>query len=265
MQKKSGNFEPPTRHVKKRARAREREPESGRTQAAARRRDGSAASAKRASRAVAASVDNEVSGWPEDGFDTDEDVTFVRDARRDSAWSGPIRRSALVLLALLLAIVLAVQVVVQHRDAVAAAEPGLRPLIEAMCERLNCEVGTLRSIESVVIDSSSFTKTDIDSYRLSVSLKNAGSVPVAMPALEVTLTDLQDQPLVRKVILPGQLGAKIAVLEVGANFTGVVMMQVQNADLQAPANPSGITPAFGPGLSSGTARISGYRVLAFYP
>jgi predicted Zn finger-like uncharacterized protein len=219
VQERTANSELPNRHKQKQAaRASEREPESGRVEAMALRRASLGASARRASRAVAASADDEASGWPEDEFDTDEDVTFVRDARRDSPWSGPLRRGALVLLALLLTIFLAVQVMVQNRDAVAAAEPGLRPLVETFCEKLNCEVGTLRRIESVVIDSSSFTKTDIDSYRLSVSFKNAGSTPVAMPALEVTLTDLQDQPLVRKVILPAQLGAKSAVLGVGADF-----------------------------------------------
>jgi predicted Zn finger-like uncharacterized protein len=265
-QDETRKFDPPRRQRHRQAaQTGASAPESGSQPSRALRRAGPEISAKRSSRRGAGGAGDEVSEWPEDEFDADEDVTFVRDAQRDSVGSRPVWRGVLGLLALLLTLLLGVQVMVQQRDAVAAMEPALRPLIESLCTTLHCEVGALRSIESVVIDSSSFTKTDIDSYRLSVSFKNAGSIPVAMPALEVTLTDLQDQPLARRVILPAQLGAKSSVLGPGADFASVVMMQVQNADLQAPAGPPGSAPAPGSGLPSGPARMSGYRVLAFYP
>ena len=120
-----------------------------------------------------------------------------------------------------------------------------------------------------MIDSSSFNKINNDSYRLSFSLKNTSATPVAMPALEVTLTDTQDQALLRRVLAPAQFGAANMLLFAGADFSGMVVIQVTGPD--APAAAAGgaaamASPASAPLSSSvNPLRIAGYRVLAFYP
>jgi Protein of unknown function (DUF3426)/zinc-ribbon domain len=187
--------------------------------------------------------------------DVAEDVSFVRDARRQAFWRRPLVRSALSILALLLIGLLALQVAVMQRDSLAAWEPRLKPALQVLCERLACQVGPVRQIEAIVIDSSSFNKVNESGlYRLSFVLKNTGATAVAMPSLEVTLTDTQDQPVLRRVLSPAQLGAANGMLVAGTEFTGALGLQVAAlATASDNASPSMLS------------RVAGYRLLAFYP
>jgi hypothetical protein len=146
--------------------------------------------------------------------------------------------------ALGLAALLALQVAWQDHDRLAAMEPALKPALVAMCEVLQCEVGPPRQIESVVIESSGFNRLRNDTYRLSFTLRNTARMPVAVPAMELTLTDAQDQPVVRRVLTPADLGMRDAALAPAGDWSG-------SFGLQLPA--------------SGGGRIAGYRLLAFYP
>jgi predicted Zn finger-like uncharacterized protein len=195
--------------------------------------------------------------------DVVQDVSFLREARRSATWQQPKARGALAVAAFLLALLLVLQVTVQQRDAVAALEPGLKPWLQKLCAPWHCDVGPLRRIEAVVIDSSTFNKIDSDSYRLSFSIKNTGAVPVAIPSLEVTVTDNQDQALVRRVLTPAQLGAASILLSGGSEFAGAVIMQIDGTGL--PTRDT--SAAFDGGTAEPAAplRIAGYRVLAFYP
>lgn len=192
-----------------------------------------------------------------------QEVSFIREARRSAIWHRPKARAALAMAAFLLAVLLVLQVTVQQRDAVAALEPGLKPWLQKLCAPWHCDVGPLRRIEAVVIDSSAFNKVDSDSYRLSFSIKNTGSVPVAIPSLEVTVTDNQDQALVRRVLTPAQLGTASVMLSGGSEFAGAVIMQIDGTGFSMRDSSAA--------LENGTAepvaplRIAGYRVLAFYP
>ena len=184
------------------------------------------------------------------------DVSFVRDARRQAFWRKPLIRVVLSLSALLLLSLLALQVAVMQRDSLAAFEPRLKPALQILCERLACQVGPVRQIEAIVIDSSSFNKiNDAGIFRLSFTLKNAGLVAVAMPSLEVTLTDTQDQPVLRRVLSPAQFSIASSMLAAGADFSAAVSFQVA-----ANASPSDAVTAPGALL-----RVAGYRLLAFYP
>jgi len=187
-------------------------------------------------------------------FDAAQEVSFVRDARRKAFWKRPLIRWTLGLLSLLLLSTLILQWVLQQRDSLAALEPRLAPLLQTLCAHLRCEVRPPRHIESLVIDSSSFNKIGPDAYRLSFTLKNTGAVTLEMPALEVTLTDTQDQALVRRVLAPAQFGASTNMLAAHSELAGVVTMKVSGGgDTAAPLQP----PA--------PLRVAGYRILAFYP
>jgi hypothetical protein len=173
------------------------------------------------------------------------DMTFVRQARRKAFWRRRGVRVSLVLMVLVLSALLAVQFVAQERDRLAAARPGLQPLIEILCQPLHCRVAPPRQIEAVAIDSSSFNKLRNEAYRLNLTLKNQATTQVAMPAIELTLTDTQDQPVIRRVLMPADLGANVGVIAAGSEWSGSVAMSV------APSAPGN--------------RIAGYRLLAFYP
>jgi predicted Zn finger-like uncharacterized protein len=104
-----------------------------------------------------------------------------------------------------LVLALLMQCVVAQRNWLAAEEPALRPLLSVLC---SCEVTWPREPEAVLIESSSFTENPQGGYTVQLRLKNTQHHPVAMPALELTLTDLQDQVLVRRVFTADELSGK---------------------------------------------------------
>ena len=172
-------------------------------------------------------------------------LSFMRQSRGVSAWQSTGARLLLSLMALVLVVAFALQVVIHERDRIAATNPSAKDALLVLCDWLGCKVQSVRQIESVVIDSSSFAKVRADVYRLNFTLKSAAAISLAVPSLELTLTDLQDQAVVRRVLLASELGAGIEVLGAGAELTAVIPIAVKSG--------------------SANERISGYRLLAFYP
>jgi predicted Zn finger-like uncharacterized protein len=172
-------------------------------------------------------------------------LSFMRQARRRSLWQHIAVRLSLGVLSLALLAALVVQLVVLERDLIAATEPDSRASLDALCEMLDCQIQPLRKIDAVVIDSSAFSKVQGDVYRLNFTLKNTSAVPLGVPALELTLTDMQDQPVLRRVVQAKELSGSKAAFEPGSEMSVALPLQVK---------------AGGDG-----ERISGYRLLAFYP
>jgi predicted Zn finger-like uncharacterized protein len=173
------------------------------------------------------------------------ELSFMRKAGKKSPWHRPLVRAILMVAGLLLMTGLALQVLVQERDRIAAVEPGLKPMLGDICLLLDCKVAPLRQIESVVIDSSAFSKTKGDVYRLSLTLKNNAPIDLAMPAIELALTDSMDRTLVRRVFRPEELGLRSGVI-------GAASETQTTLELTIKTNGSG-------------ERVAGYRLVAFYP
>jgi len=172
--------------------------------------------------------------------------SFLREAPDHAAVApSPWLRFGWKLAAVLLSLTLLVQWLVHERDRIAAAAPGVKPVVEMVCVLMQCRVASLRQIESVLIDSSSFNKLRADVYRLNLTLKNAAETDVALPAIELALTDAQDQALMRRVFLASELGVPSDVLAAGSE--------------------SAVSLALGIKTNGNAERIAGYRVLAFYP
>lgn len=171
--------------------------------------------------------------------------TFMRNARKDSSWNKPWVRRSMAVLSVLLVAGLGLQATLHERDRLAASVPDLRPALTAMCEALECQITPFKQIDSVVIDASSFVKVRGDVYRLNLTLKNTAPVDVAAPSVELTLTDTQDQPMIRHVLSAAELGAQQGTLVAGGELTTAVPLSVKTA--------------------GSAERISGYRLLAFYP
>jgi predicted Zn finger-like uncharacterized protein len=174
------------------------------------------------------------------------DVGFVRQADHRAFTEQPRAVAMLVLGCCLLAVVLAVQFGTQQRDRVIAAIPSAKAPLTAICRRLPCASTPPHQIESVLIESSAFNRRD-DHYLFSVDLRNSANLSLAMPALELTLTDLQDRIVVRRVLLPGDLDAPTE-LPPHALWSGRFAIRVEDG--------SG---------GSNSAPVAGYRLLVFYP
>ena len=95
------------------------------------------------------------------------------------------------------------QAAIHSRDLLAAAAPPLQPALQALCVVAACRIEPLRRIDDIVVESSALTAAPGgDVARLSVVLRNRGALPLAMPAVELTLTDLSGQVLARRVLSP---------------------------------------------------------------
>jgi len=193
-----------------------------------------------------------------------EQVSFVRDARRDAFWRRPLMRVALTSAAFVLLAVLLLQIAMFQRSTFAVTQPWASPGLQALCGFLSCEISPPQQIESVIIDSSSFNKLANDAYRLKVVIRNTGTIPLAMPSLELTLTDTQDHALIRRVMTPAELGARAGTLAAGAEFSGELTLTLQNPEAAANASAASSASASSPNAAS-VLRIAGYRILAFYP
>jgi predicted Zn finger-like uncharacterized protein len=163
----------------------------------------------------------------------------------------PRRRTWLWALAALVAVAgLAAQTVHRFRAELAAQVPGIRPTLEAACKTLRCQVALPRRPELMSIESSDL---QADPRRegiivLNAVLRNRARFQQDYPALELTLTDEGDRPLLRRVLGPREY------------------LDPARAPLLL---PEGIAPGGDASLrvflDAGRTRATGYRLYLFYP
>ncbi len=169
--------------------------------------------------------------------------SFVKEAQRKAWWNQPGVRFAMGMLVILLPLALLLQIAVHERNTLVAWKPQWRPFFQTMCIALRCELAPRQHIAAVVLTGSSFRQdAQPHRYRLELSIQNQATTSVATPAVELTLTDAQDQVLVRKVLLPSDIGAPVE-LAAQTEWEGSLSVVTQGLHLA----------------------VSGYRVLAFYP
>ena len=174
--------------------------------------------------------------------------SFVRSAERAERWRSPRVRAALAVTAVLATLTLLAQASLEYRDVLAAQVPESRPWLEQACAALGCRVEAARAIENLAVDSSGLVRVEKSNlYRLQLTLRNRGGFDVAVPALDVTLTDSQGRLTARKVLRLSELGASQATIAAGRELTVL-------ATVQAAANGEAALPP-----------IAGYTVELFYP
>jgi len=169
---------------------------------------------------------------------------FVRQARRRAFWRSPSVRAALAVLTVLLTALLAAQWALHDRDRLAASHPDLAPLLARLCEPLGCEIGPVRRIDAVVIDSSTLVRRLGNFYSFDLVLKNAAATPVAVPALELSLTDTRDSVIARRVFLPQELPGAPRLVPARGSLSLSLRLSITEA---------------------GAVPMAGYRALVFYP
>jgi predicted Zn finger-like uncharacterized protein len=194
----------------------------------------------------------EFSRWPDSEGDggsaaaaalPEAEPGFVRQARRKAFWRRPAVRVALLLGSVAGVVALAGQVMWRQRDALAVQHPALAPTLQALCAMAGCELQPRRQIGDVVIGSSGFRQLPRSGqYQWSLSLENRSDFAVAMPAVELTLTDAQDKLLLRRVIRLDQFGAP-AQIEGHGEWSVTAPVEVQGLE----------------------AAVAGYRALVVYP
>lgn len=174
----------------------------------------------------------------------DEPPSFVTAARRRAFWSSaPVRAlSWLVVLALIAA--LAGQLALEQRAWLAARFPQFAPALQAACARLGCRIEAWRNPDAITIEDSAFNNIAGNRFQLNVSLRNKADLPVASPAIELSLTDALGRTLARRVITASESGATPTIAGRGESMLTRVVV------VSDPVDP---------------AAVASYHLLAFYP
>jgi predicted Zn finger-like uncharacterized protein len=166
---------------------------------------------------------------------------FLRRADRRARWRSAPARFALVALSVLATLALVLQIAHHFRNAMAAQWPATRPLLAAWCRSAGCAVGAPRRIDDVTVESTALTRAiGLDAFVLSVTLRSRSHLALAMPSIDLSLTDGNGRLVARRALSPRDFGAA-SVLPPGAE-AGLQVM-----------------------LNAGNFRVAGYTVEIFYP
>ena len=147
----------------------------------------------------------------------------------------------------LLVLALGGQVLRHERDQWALSRPALLPLLTAVCRATDCTIAPPRRIDDIRVDGSTLMRDGAEGrYRLVFTLRNAAPVAVAMPAIELSLLDGSERPVLRRVVQPAEM-ARADMLP-GRTEEEVILALELHAAAGRPL-PS----------------VAGHSVLAFYP
>jgi len=168
---------------------------------------------------------------------TDE---VVEKLPRKTDWIG-------ITLASLLALGLIGQAAYDFRVELGSQLPGLKPLLAQYCILLDCTVPLPQKADLIAIDSSELESDPNQSSQvtLHVLVHNRAPYAQAHPSVELTLTDIQDHAIARRVFSPAdylKTGEDVK-LGVPANRDLDIKLRMDTADLKP----------------------SGYRLFLFYP
>jgi len=132
-----------------------------------------------------------------------EEPEFVRQARRRQR-IGRVMHVTIAIALPLLFLALLVQAAYAFRVQLAARFPEMRPALLRLCDTLHCEVELPTDIESVSIESNELQMGSTASGPLSLTLllRNHSTTVQAWPSIELTLTDANEKPVARRVLIP---------------------------------------------------------------
>ena len=177
-----------------------------------------------------------------------QQVRFVEELT-DEVPEKPVRKPSWlgILLALLLALALLGQSAYYFRVELGARLPGIKPLLAGYCAKLDCTVTLPKKADLIAIDSSELESDPNQSnvVTLHVLVHNRAPFAQAHPSLELTLTNMQDQAIARRVFNPADYlkTGDDGKLGVPANRDLDIKLRMDTTELKP----------------------SGYRLFLFYP
>jgi hypothetical protein len=142
--------------------------------------------------------------------------------------------------------ILAAQSIYLFREEITRQWPQLRPAFITACAQFGCTVPLSRVAGAISIETSDLQAQPRKPGRfvLNATVRNRAPYPQAYPHLELTLTDTQDRPAVRRVLPPDEW--------VPEDYLTRDFLPNEEIVLRLPFAASGIEAV-------------GYRVYAFYP
>ncbi len=121
------------------------------------------------------------------------------------------------LAALMLAGILVLQTALFLRGELAAALPGTRPLLQALCSPLACQVPLPRLLDKSAIAASALEHDRENKSRehLTILLANRSGQIQEWPHIVLILTDVRDAPVAQRIFTPGEYLKKGTRVEAG--------------------------------------------------
>ncbi len=169
-----------------------------------------------------------------------EELTDEVPQPRKRRWPG-------ILAAMLLTLALLAQAAYYFRVDLAAQLPGLKPLLVQYCSLLGCTVELPARAELMSIESSELESDRVQANLITLHalLRNRATFAQSYPSLELTLTDMQDKPVARRIFHP------VDYLKAGSDMPKGL---AANRELDISLH-----------LDTGELRPTGYRLFLFYP
>jgi predicted Zn finger-like uncharacterized protein len=168
--------------------------------------------------------------------------SFLQVAERAQRWQSPALRRGLAAASAVAVLALTLQVMMEYRDLIAARWDSTRAPLELMCRWAGCRIEPPRMIDALVVDSSGLTRVEgTNTYRFALVLRNRAALELAMPAVDLVLTDSQGRVISRRVLKAGELGTTAQTVGPNAEFS----LQATLAVAEQP--------------------VAGYTIEVFYP
>jgi predicted Zn finger-like uncharacterized protein len=181
---------------------------------------------------------------PVPGSAADYENRFSWEHRKERSRTGKVI-AAIAVPVLLVALVL--QAVLHYRDALAAHLPATKPMLARLCAVAGCTLRPLRDVAALSIDASDLQADP--AHRglliLSATLRNRARYPIGYPHLLLTLTDGQDQVVVRRALAPSDYVSGTANAAAGIAPNGEVPVKLF--------------------IDASATTQAGYRLFLFFP
>ena len=176
-----------------------------------------------------------------DDFDDRPVARRPKRRSRDAArWPMAVATSLLILL-------LVGQALFHFRDALAARIPAVKPTLVKLCAAAGCAIRPLRDVTGLAIDASDLQADP--AHRglliLTATVRNRAPTSLAYPYLELTLTDANDQVVVRRALAPADYASGTAEIANGIPANGEVLVKLF--------------------IDASASTQAGYRLYLFYP
>ncbi len=142
---------------------------------------------------------------------SDQQPSFVGDTvkknkNRSNTASNKSRVWLWSFASLLLILIAVTQSIYFLREEIAIYYPNAKPYLLQACQQLSCNINLPKKIEFIVIDDSDMQE-DAEHpglVRFASTLINTGNHVIAYPNLELTLTDVEDKPVLRRIFKPDE-------------------------------------------------------------
>ncbi len=136
-----------------------------------------------------------------DEFETPSDApSFLQDAPPSPLARAAMNAGIVVLLPLLVA-----QSALIFRTPLVVAFPGMRPALQALCAPLSCTASwPMRPDLLAVVSSELQAVPGTSIFELDTVLRNRAAFPLALPAIELAISDNNGRAMARKVFLPAE-------------------------------------------------------------